>query len=99
MIKEPCCSIEDFTKAIGDKTRHKILVLLLEHEMNVGEINDCIDVSQPTISHHLTILRRAGLVSSRRAGKFVYYRTNQAEIVECCGGILDRFNIHLEGDQ
>ncbi len=93
MKKEACCSIEDFTKAIGDITRHKILVLLQEQEMNVGEITGCLNVSQPTISHHLAILSRSRLVTSRREGKFVYYQANQACVVECCGGIFDRFHI------
>jgi len=97
MIKETCCTIEDFTKAIGDNTRHKILVLLQENEMNGSEILNYLDVSQPTISYHLAILKRAGLVTSRRKGKYIYYHTNQSCIVDCCHGISNRFNIHLEG--
>ncbi len=97
MNKEPCCGFDDFIKAMGDETRQKILVILHKGEMNVSEINEHLDVTQPTVSHHLAILSRVCLVTARRAGKYVYYQANQACVVECCGGILDRFNI-IESD-
>ena len=46
----------EFCKTLADETRQQILVMLMEREMNVGEIVDVFTMSQPTISHHLNIL-------------------------------------------
>lgn len=90
---EPCCDIEDFIKAMAGETRQQILVILRVCETNVSELIQHLDVTQPTISYHLAILNRAGLVTSRRVGKYVYYQANQACVAECCGEILDRYKI------
>jgi ArsR family transcriptional regulator len=75
-----------FCKALGDETRQRILeILLKEGEKCVSDLVDVFDVSQPTISHHLNFLKQANLVTSRRDGKQIYYRTNQDNITECCG--------------
>ena len=81
-----------FCKALGDETRQKILeVLLAEGEMCVSELVDRFDVSQPTISHHLHFLRQSNLVTSRRAGKQIFYRAVQENITECCGMLFTKF--------
>lgn len=75
-----------FCKALGDETRQRILEILQEQgEQCVSDLVEVFDVSQPTISHHLHFLRQANLVKSRREGKQIYYRANQANITECCG--------------
>lgn len=53
--------------ALSDVSRLKILQLLTEHEMCVCEIEDRMGMSQPAISHHLGVLKRAGLISGRKA--------------------------------
>lgn len=68
--------IAEFYKALGDETRLKIIQMLLGHEMCVCEIIDKLDMSQPAISHHLKILRQAGLVKDSREGKWIYYSLN-----------------------
>lgn len=61
-------------EAAGDGTRLKILKLLSQHDsLCVCEIQRAFDVGQPTISHHLRILREAGLVSVVRRGTWAYY--------------------------
>ena len=81
-----------FCKALGDETRQKILeVLLAEGEMCVSELVDRFDVSQPTISHHLHFLRQSNLVTSRRAGKQIFYHAVQENITECCGMLFTKF--------
>ena len=57
-----------FAKALADDTRQKIMSLCCCCWLNVGEIVAAINVSQPTVSHHLSILRSAGLVNVRREG-------------------------------
>ena len=81
----------DFCKALCDSTRQKILEMLREREMCVGDIADAFHLSQPTISHHLNILKSADVVKSRKEGKQVYYALNQDNIEECCGMLMAKF--------
>jgi ArsR family transcriptional regulator len=81
----------EFCKALADDTRQQILEMLLEREMCVGDIVDGFDMSQPTISHHLNVLRQFGLVTSRKEGKQVFYTTNRDSVVECCGRLIAKF--------
>jgi ArsR family transcriptional regulator, arsenate/arsenite/antimonite-responsive transcriptional repressor len=63
-------------KALGDPVRLRLLSLIASHpggEACVCEISTTFDVSQPTISHHLKLLRSAGLLDSERRGTWVYY--------------------------
>ena len=79
----------DFCRALGDETRQKLLKLLQqEGEQCVGCLVEHFGLSQPTISHHLLLLKRAGLVKSRKAGKQVYYAIHHENVVECCGILL-----------
>lgn len=81
-----------FCKALGDETRQRILqILQTDGEKCVSELVDAFNVSQPTISHHLSFLKQANLVLSRREGKQVYYRANQDNITECCGMLFTKF--------
>lgn len=68
-------------KALTDKTRLKILMLLELREMCVCEIMVALDLTQPTASHHLGILEVAGLVKDRREGKWVFYSLENKRIV------------------
>jgi len=77
-----------FCKALADETRQRILEMLLEEEMHVADIVDAFAVSQPTISHHLSVLKQAGLVTSRKEGKQVFYTVNRERVVECCGRLF-----------
>ena len=63
--------------------------------MSVSELAEQLFVAQPTISHHLAILRRANLVTVRREGRWRFYRANPACVMECCGAILARFTSPL----
>ena len=63
-------------KALGDPARLRLLSLIASHaggEAFVGDISESIDLSQPTISHHLKVLREAGLLDCERRGSWVYY--------------------------
>ena len=93
MTGKACCDLHEFAKAMADETRQRILALLQAGEMNETEIFARLDLTQPTISHHLAILRRANLVQARPEGKYVFYRANPACVTECCGQILSRFQV------
>jgi ArsR family transcriptional regulator len=63
-------------KALNDPTRREILELLGKKDLSAGEIADQFNMSKPSISHHLDLLRQAGLVESLRQGQFIYYSLN-----------------------
>jgi len=68
-------------KALGDETRLRIFALLTKAELCVCEIEDILDLSQSLVSNHLAVLRRAGLVESRRDAedaRWVFYRADAA---------------------
>ena len=82
----------EFCKALADDTRQRILTMLLEQgEKCVGDIVAEFDMSQPTISHHLGVLKQFNLVTSRKEGKQVFYTINQDNVVECCGQLVAKF--------
>ena len=64
--------------------------------MSVNEIAEQIDVSQPTVSHHLGILRSAGLVETNREGKQVFYTLNQARLAAHCCQLVESFAPELQ---
>jgi DNA-binding transcriptional ArsR family regulator len=80
-----------FAKAIADDTRQKIMNLVCCNSLSVNEIVEKLDVSQPTVSHHLAILREAGLVTIREDGKQTFYSLNQARVAVCCGQLMIKF--------
>lgn len=63
-------------KALNDPTRREILELLKEKDMTAGDIADKFNISKPSISHHLDLLRQAGLVISVKEGQFILYSLN-----------------------
>ena len=81
-----------FCKALGDDTRQRILQMLLEGERSVGDIADAFATSQPTISHHLNVLKQFGLVTNRKEGKQVFYAINRDNVVGCCGQLMAKFD-------
>lgn len=83
-MKELCV----YFSALSDATRLKIIQLLTEHEMCVCEIEDRLGMSQPAISHHLRILKRAGLIAGRKSGKWTYYSINGEKFMK----YNDKFN-------
>ena len=80
-----------FAKAIADETRQKIMSECCCCWLSVNEIVQKVGFTQPTISHHLAILRDAGLVDIREEGKQTFYTLNQENIVVCCGQLMIRF--------
>ncbi len=64
-------------KALAHRSRLQIFFLLVRarHEVAAGDIQAELDIPGPTLSHHLDVLRRAGLVQSRREERYIYYST------------------------
>ena len=82
-------------KALSDPTRQKILELLAEREQCVSDIVEHFNMSQPSISHHLDMLKRAGVVNANKRGREVYYSLNRGCICDCCGPFFSRFGIAM----
>ena len=80
-----------FAKAISDETRQKIMNICCCESLSVNEIVEKLDVSQPTVSHHLAILRDADLVTIREEGKQTFYSLNQERVAFCCGQLMVKF--------
>jgi len=81
----------EFAKALADETRQQIMRICCCARLSVNEIVAQTGVSQPTVSHHLKILRDAGLVVVQRNGKEIFYSLNQAKLADNCCGIATIF--------
>lgn len=77
-------------RALADPTRQRILELLAERDMAAGEIAAAFRLTAPSISHHLSVLRQAGLVRQRRAGQQVIYALDRAALAACWTGFFAR---------
>lgn len=67
-------------KALNDPTRREILEMLKKKDLTAGEIAEAFDISKPSISHHLDLLKQAGLVESVREGQFITYSLNMTVV-------------------
>lgn len=75
-------------KALNDPIRRDILKHLRERDLTAGEIADRFNISKPSISHHLEILRNAGLVTSDKQGQFICYSINTTVLDEMLEWII-----------
>ena len=75
-------------KALNDETRRKIIELLKEKDMDAGEIADKFEISKPSISHHLDILKRADLITSEKKGQHIIYSLNTSILEDLIKWIL-----------
>ena len=81
-------------RLLSDKTRLSLLLLLAGGEQNVGELCGRLQLPQPTVSHHLALMRMSGLLSKRRHGKQMIYRVNP----EVLGDLADKFVKYMSED-
>jgi len=81
--------LNELFKALSDPTRRKILELLKEKDMSAGEIADYFNISKPSISHHLNILKNANLVLWEKDGQNIIYSINTTAMQEIVKWIFD----------
>jgi len=81
----------EFAKALADTTRQKIMAICCCSLMSVNDIVEKLEVAQPTVSHHLKVLKNAGLVRSERRGKQVMYTIDQERLARGCCQVADNF--------
>ena len=79
-------------KALADKTRREILRLLRGGEMTAGELASRFDMTKPSMSHHFSVLKQAGLIDSRREGQQIIYTLNTTATEDLMAIILDLFS-------
>ena len=75
-------------KALNDPTRRNILEMLREKDMTAGEIADQFNISKPSISHHLDLLKQASLVVAVKDGQFIVYSINTTVMDEILKWVL-----------
>lgn len=80
-------------QALADPKRREILRMLRERDMNAGEIGTCFNISAPSVSHHLSVLKNAELITARREGQNIIYSLNSTVIQEVMQEMLDIFRI------
>ena len=81
--------MNEIFKALADPTRRKILKMLREKDLTAGEIAEHFDMTKPSISHHLNILKQANLVLSEKQGQNIYYSLNMTVLQEIIQWIFD----------
>lgn len=80
-------SFQETFKALSDPTRRSILDLLKDGAKTAGDIGGQFDMTGATVSHHLSVLKEAGLVSDERRGKYIYYELNLSVLDEITGWV------------
>ena len=84
----------DGFKALADPTRRRILELLAQNELTAGEIAAQFDMTKPSVSHHLAILKSAGLVQDERRGQNIVYNVNMTVFQELMKWFYDLGLMH-----
>lgn len=79
-------------KALSDETRREILKLLSKKDLTAGEISENFNMSKPSISKHLDILKDAKLISYEKKGQFIIYSINTSVLQDALSKFLDFFN-------
>jgi DNA-binding transcriptional ArsR family regulator len=81
----------ELLQALSDPARQDLVLLLARNELNVSELAARLEgkLSRPTVSHHLGVLRRAGLVRARKVGREVYYTLAKERIAAALQSLLD----------
>lgn len=82
-------TLNDTFKALSDKTRRAILQMLRDSDLTAGEIADHFNITKPSISHHLNLLKAANLVLDERKGQHIYYSLNTSVFEEIFKWLID----------
>jgi DNA-binding HxlR family transcriptional regulator len=89
-------SLAQYFKTLADENRLRMIAYLGERERNVGELAELLDLSEPTVSHHLSRLREAGLVNMRAAGNQRVYRLDERNLKKLSQRLSDLEHIQVE---
>jgi len=79
-MRSQAAQVVSLLKVIGNPDRLLLLCQMLQGEYSVGELEELLDIQQPTLSQQLGVLRTEGLVATRRDGKYIYYRVSHPHV-------------------
>ena len=91
--------MEDVWNAMADPTRREILTLLQKHDMTAGEIGEKFDLSGATMSHHLKILREAGLIRAEKEKQTITYSLDMTVVQDLMKNLAGLFGAKGDGDE
>ncbi|WP_112906157.1 sulfite-sensing transcriptional repressor BigR [Rhizobium leguminosarum] len=83
--------VANLLKTLSHPARLMIVCSLVEGEHSVGELEEKLDVHQPHLSQHLTVLRGSGIVETRREGKQIFYRLTEEKAAQLVAALYDIF--------
>lgn len=86
--------LNNIFRALGDPTRREILRLLARKDLTAGEIALHFNLTKPTISHHLAVLKEAGLVLDERRGQYIIYSLNTTVFQDLLSWLLEIVGSH-----
>jgi DNA-binding transcriptional ArsR family regulator len=84
-------ALDQVLKALSDPTRREILRILGHGERTAGELSSSFDMTKPSMSHHFTVLKEAGLIRSRREGQQIFYSLNTTVLEDMLTHLWDLF--------
>lgn len=91
--------MKDVWNAMADPTRREILTLLQKHDMTAGEIGEKFDLSGATMSHHLKILREAGLIRAEKEKQTITYSLDMTVVQDLMKNLAGLFGAKGDGDE
>lgn len=99
MLSEKLANVNDIGKALSDPNRVRALMALRKGELCVCQIIELLNLAPSTVSKHMSILRQAGLVESRKDSRWVYYRIPGKTKSRYSAGVYTLLAEHLEKDE
>ncbi|KGE02168.1 sulfite-sensing transcriptional repressor BigR [Rhizobium sp. YS-1r] len=86
--------VANLLKTLSHPARLVIVCTLVEGEYSVGELEEKVDVHQPHLSQHLTVLRGSGIVETRREGKQIFYRLTEEKAAQLVAALYDIYCVN-----
>ncbi|MFT4183889.1 MAG: sulfite-sensing transcriptional repressor BigR [Rhizobium sp.] len=88
--------VANLLKTLSHQARLMIVCMLVEGEFSVGDLEEKLDIHQPHLSQHLTVLRGSGIVETRREGKQIFYRLTEEKAAQLVSALYDIFCVKDE---
>jgi DNA-binding transcriptional ArsR family regulator len=90
-LRESADRASIFLKSLANPQRLRILCLIMEQERPVGELAEAVELNQSAVSQHLALMRREGLLKTRREGQTIYYQLADRNVTRFFGLLEDMF--------
>lgn len=90
-LRESADKASLFLKSLANPQRLRIMCLIMERERPVGDLADAVELNQSAVSQHLALLRREGLLRTRRDGQTIYYQLADRNVTKFFGLLEDMF--------